>query len=133
MAHQVQFFCKSAVSNAEEALDQFLDALAAQGEEVEVLDRDASPGWSVCELATKRQARGTASLTVEFSTGKEEVSSAIARVASEPKGEGVRGSDMVVTLTLSGPADEKLVQSVRASLQELWHGVPYDEMTGFDV
>jgi hypothetical protein len=133
MAHQVEFFCKSGVSNVEEAVDPFLAELTARGEEVEVLERDAGPGWALCELAFKGQTAGTTSLTLEFTTETEAVSSAIARAASEPAGKRVLGSDMLGTLTLSGPTDEKHMRSVRDALRELWQAVPYDEMTGFDV
>ena len=133
MAYHVEFFCKSGMSNTDEALDTLVRALAERGTPVEVKGHLGSARVSSFELAASPASHGepAGSVAVNLAVGEEVVATDIRRVADELGGERVVGSDLHLTAILSSAWDDPVFESMMATLPDLWQAVIYDEASGF--
>jgi hypothetical protein len=131
MAHHLEVFCKSQNMDSREACGAFLAALRERGTGLVV----ESSGGHYCELVPEpeRVDAPPGGVVLVFDTDQDGVSRALARVECESGGHLTPGVDLLVEVILTGNLYAGAAPEVLSLLSDLWHGVPYDEMSGFDI
>jgi hypothetical protein len=136
VAYYLSFFCRAGEDTGQAALERLLDELLANGAPLLREWRgpyvDAVAAYS---LATRGSSGEPAAdwLTLEIHVGVRFIAESV--IAASPNDEqGIWGSDLLATVTLSGDSpDWPLVDRIWTALVDLWSAVPWDETSGFEI
>jgi hypothetical protein len=135
MAYQLLFFCRAGEETGHTALERLLDELLVHGP---LLGKWLGPypeAVAVYSLASMSPDGDAVAdyLQIEILVGVAAI--ADQAIWASPNDEhGIWGSDVLVTITLSGDSpDWPLVARIWTTLEDLWAAIPWDEMSGFEI
>lgn len=136
MVYCLSFFCRAGEETGQAALERLLDELLANG--ALVLGEWHGPyvgavaGYSLVTKGSSGEPVA-AWLTLEIVVGVRRIAESVI-TASPDDEQGIWGSDLLATVTLSGGStDWPLVGRIWRALVDLWSAVPWDEMSGFEI
>ncbi|WP_314252219.1 hypothetical protein [Streptomyces sp. DSM 40907] len=131
MAFECGVLGRSGGQTARESLADLLAHLLAEDPDVSHDSVKEGEGWAASRIRVARSGEAILEQYLQVSVGGEIVDFYLDS-AREVLGEGgIQGMDLMLTTILSGMVDPVINDRIAAYALAEWHGVPWDETSGF--
>ncbi|MFI7368040.1 hypothetical protein ACIBO4_38450 [Streptomyces sp. NPDC050149] len=131
MAFEYGALGRSGSKTALECLQHLLAHLLAEDSDVSPGSIREGEGWAASRIQVARAGESIMEQYIQVSVGGEIVDIYLESARDVLSGDEIRGRDLMMTTVLSGVTDPVVNDRIMAYALTEWHGVPWDEASGF--
>lgn len=131
MAFECGALGRSGGKTALECLRHLLAYLLAEDSDVSAGSISEGEGWAASRVQIARPGEPVVEQYIQVSVGGEIVEIYLESAREVLSDDDLRGRDLMMTTVLSGVTDPVVNDRIMACVRTEWHGVPWDETSGF--